>query len=225
MRIFGKEYTKDELRERIGDLSQIAGIKQYVLDEGYAQGVSALDVKTGSGFSFTVLPSRAMDIAWMEFKGMPAGFIGKGGITHPSYFAPYGYEWLRSFYAGVLTTCGLMNSGPPEKDGIWDHNIHGRISNTPATEVSAKTYWDENELTMQISGNMRETSIFYENLVLKRQIVAKGGENKLIIKDIVENQGFEDKDFMILYHINLGFPIVDEGSVFSAPIIRTRARD
>jgi len=225
MRIFGHEYSKDELRQRIGDITQIAGIKPYVLDDGYAQGVKAFDVKTGSGFYFTVLPGRALDIAWMEHNGRPAGYIGKGGITHPSYYASYGYEWLRSFYAGVLTTCGLINSGPPEKEGIWDLGLHGRISNTPAVEVSHKTRWEDNDLVMEIKGSMRETSLFYENLLLTRTITAKGGENKLIIHDRVENQGYESIDFMLLYHVNLGFPIVDDGSSFIAPVVNTRARD
>lgn len=225
MRIFGKEFSKDDLRQRIGDISQIAGIKPYVLEDGYAQGVKAIDIKTGSGFCFTVLPGRALDIAWMEHNGRPAGFIGKGGVTHASYYGAYGYEWLRSFYAGVLTTCGLINSGPPEKEGIWDLGQHGRISNTPAVEVSHSTRWEEDELIMTVKGSMRETSIFYENLTLTRTITAKGGENRLTIHDEVKNEGFESIDFMLLYHANIGFPIVDEGSLLLAPIINTRGRD
>ncbi len=72
---------------------------------------------------------------------------------------------------------------------------------------------------------MREASIFYENLTLTRTITAKGGENKLTIHDEVKNQGFECIDFMLLYHANIGFPVVDEGSLLLAPIINTRGRD
>jgi len=225
MHIFGKEYSRDDLRKRVGDISQIAGIKPYVLDDGYAQGVKALDFKTGSGFNFTVLPGRALDIAWMDHNGRAAGFIGKGGVTHSSYYGAYGYEWLRSFYAGILTTCGLVNSGPPEKDGIWDLGQHGRISNTPATEVSFSTYWEGDDLIMTVKGCLRETSIFYENLTLTRTITAKGGENKLTVNDVVCNEGFEKIDFMLLYHVNVGFPVLDECGVLLAPILNTRARD
>ena len=225
MRIFGKEFSKDDLRQRIGDISQVAGVKPYTLEDGFAQGVKALDIKTGTGFCLTVLPGRALDIAWMEHNGRPAGFIGKGGVTHSSYYGAYGHEWLRSFYAGVLTTCGLINSGPPEKEGIWDLGQHGRISNTPAVEVSHSTRWEGDELIMSVRGLMRETSIFYENLTLTRTITVKGGENKLTIHDEVQNQGFESIDFMLLYHVNIGFPIVDEGSLLLAPIMNTRGRD
>ena len=78
MELYGRKFTKDELRERIGDISQLFGIKDYYLNEGRAKGVRGLDVKTGTGFSFTVLPDRAMDIAWMEKSGIPIGFIEIG---------------------------------------------------------------------------------------------------------------------------------------------------
>ena len=81
--LYGKKVTKKELMKRIGDISQIAGAKLYELKSGRAKGVTAIDVKTGSGFSFTVLPDRAMDIAWAEYKGIPLSFISKTGVCSP----------------------------------------------------------------------------------------------------------------------------------------------
>lgn len=225
MKLYGREFTKDELRERIGDISQIAGITDYTLNEGRAKGVHGLNVKTGSGFQFTVLPSRAMDIAWMEKSGYPISFIGKGGITNPKYYDPQGHEWLRSFFGGALTTCGLTNVGPPDREGTWDLGLHGRISNTPAEEVSYSTKWEGNNLVLTVEGRMREAVIFSENITLTRRITAYGGENKLTLHDIVENEGFEECPFMILYHMNLGFPLVSEQSRLYAPILHTNPRD
>ncbi len=225
MKLFGKEMTREELRQRVGDITQIAGITSYTLNDGRARGVEALDVKTGSGFSYTVLPGRAMDIAWMEQAGRPVGFISKVGMTHSQYYHPYGYEWLRSFYGGVLTTCGLTHVGPPEREGDWDLGLHGRISNTPAEEVSYRTYWNEDNLILKVEGKMRETSMFHENLVLHRTITSLEGENKLVIEDKINNQGYEDNPLMLLYHMNLGFPLISEESRLEAPILHTLPRD
>ena len=43
------------------------------------------------------------------------------------------------------------------------------------------------------------------------------GENKLIIEDMVKNIGFEKSPHMIIYHINIGFPILDKNSKLIEP--------
>lgn len=223
--LLGKEYSRDDLRQRIGDISQIAGIRSYTLNEGLAKGVDALEVRTGSGLSFTVLPGRAMDIAWLEYKGVPFGYITNTGVTHPQFYHPVGYEWLRSFCGGMLTTCGLTHVGPPETDGIWELGLHGRISNIPAMEVSHHMAWEGDDPVFRVEGRMRESVLYEENLVLMRRITARGGDSKLIIEDEIENQGYRDTPFMILYHMNLGFPLISENSRLIASIDRTSARD
>ncbi len=225
MKVFTRSHTKDELKQRIGDISQVAGIKSYSLKEGRMQGMDALDIKTGSGLSFTVLPDRAMDVAWMEFKGQALGYISKGGLTHSKYYQPNGYEWLRGFYGGLLTTCGLTHVGPPEKEGIWELGLHGRISNTPATEVCHKTLWQGDDLHLVVEGKVKEAALSHENLSLHRKITACGGESKILIEDEVENEGYQDTPFMILYHINIGYPAMSEESTLEAPILHTKARD
>jgi len=58
----GKKWTRSELTARIGDPQQLAGARGSVLTDGKADGVRAVDVTTGTGFNFTVLPGRGMDI-------------------------------------------------------------------------------------------------------------------------------------------------------------------
>lgn len=225
MKFFGKEFTEDELQQRVGDLSQIAGIKSYTLNEGKAKGVDALDVKTGNGFNFTVLPDRAMDLAWMDYRGLPVGYITKAGIVNPRHYHPYGFEWLRSFAGGVLTTCGLTHVGDPEHEGDWDLGLHGRIANTPAHEVAHHTKWQEQQLQFEIEGKMREAVLYEENLLLSRKISACSAETKLVIADKVKNQGYQETPFMILYHINMGFPLVSENSELLIPVVDTEVND
>ena len=51
-----------------------------------------------------------------------------------------------------------------------------------------------------ISGKVRETKFFGENLVLRREIKSYIGENRIQIYDRIMNEGFQRQPFMILYH-------------------------
>ncbi len=43
------------------------------------------------------------------------------------------------------------------------------------------------------------------------------GESRLTIHDVVENVGWDRTPHMLLYHVNVGFPVVDEGSEVLVP--------
>lgn len=225
-KIYGKEYTRRELMKRIGDISQIAGARECTLESGRAGGVKAIDVKTGSGFSFTVLPGRGLDIAWADYKGIALSFISKTGVVNPAYFEPAGNGFLRSFFAGMLTTCGLTYMGAACEDNGEQLGLHGRASNTPAEGVCVSNEWYGDEFIVKIRGKIRESTVFGENITLDREIVTALGENRLIIRDKIENCGFDTQPFMLLYHCNFGFPLLDRDTKIILPAgTATRARD
>jgi hypothetical protein len=58
MKDFFINMNRDYLMKRMGDISQIAGVKRYEFIDGKAKGVEAVDFKTGTGFEFTVRPGR-----------------------------------------------------------------------------------------------------------------------------------------------------------------------
>jgi len=224
--LYGKKVTKKELMKRIGDISQIAGAKLYELKSGRAKGVTAVDVKTGAGFSFTVLPDRAMDIAWAEYKGIPLSFISKTGICSPAYYEKQGLGFLRNFTAGMLTTCGLTQMGAPCVDNGESLGLHGRISNIPADDIAIINEWKgEEEFYIELRGKVRQSSVFGENLTLTRRITTELGTKKLFIKDVIENCGFNSQPFMLLYHCNFGYPLVSEGTKLIQPKTKVKARD
>lgn len=209
--------NREFLMKRMGQISQLAGAKRYEFIDGKAKGIEAVDFKTGTGFCFTVLPGRGMDIAWADYKGIPISYISKTGIVAPAYFDSGGMNWLRNFFAGLLTTCGLSNVGGPCEDedsilGLQKYGLHGRISNMGADNVCVKEEWHGNDFVMTVSGRLRESMLHCENLTLKREITTIMGQNCLTIHDIVENEGFSEKPLMILYHINIGYPVLDEDS-------------
>ena len=198
---------KEELLKLVGSVSQIGGIKDYTFNDGRAKGVRAIEINTGK-ISITILPDRCMDVANATFLGTPLGWISKTGITAPSYYEKDGFGWLRGFYGGLITTCGLDNIGGP----FDEYGLHGRIANTPASEISVNAEWVGDEYVMTVSGVMRDSVVFGRNLVLKRTYTAKLFASEFEVCDTVINDGFNPENFSLCYHCNFGYPLVREGA-------------
>jgi hypothetical protein len=219
-------YEKRELLKYLGDPSQLFGVKEYRLSGGWAEGVRAVDIRTGSGLEMTVLPDRNMDIAQLSYKGTNLSYMSKTGIVSPQYYSDRGNDFLRSFYAGFLTTCGLRNVGPPCRVEEEEFGLHGRISHTPAEQFSGSTEWVEgHKPVMTLKGRMREARLFGENLILERKLICRAGENSFIIEDRIENYGFREEPLMLLYHFNFGYPLLDENTTLIMPSDRIIPRD
>lgn len=214
--LFGRAWTRRELSERVGSLTQIAGVERFTYDEGVANGVRAVRVRTGGGLDFTVLMSRGMDIGAASYNGVPFAWQSATGAAHPHALdqsQPNGRGWLRSFHGGLLTGCGLSNAGAANVDDDEHLGIHGYLSHIPADETSASIEWDGDETAnLVVRGVMREASVFGENLQLSRTITAPLGGNALRVRDTVTNLGFADVPLMLLYHLNFGFPLVSENT-------------
>jgi hypothetical protein len=217
--------NKREMLRYVGDFSQLFGIKEYTLNGGKAKGVKAFDVKNGSGLEFTVLADRCLDIAGLAFKGINCSYISKAGIVAPEYYDESGIGFMRSFHAGFLTTCGLRNVGTPCEVNGETFSLHGRISNTPGEEISTTTEWIDNFPVLTISGKMREARLFGENMILGRKITCNYGENKFTIQNTVENFGFKREAIMLLFHFNLGYPLLDEDAILVTPTKKLTPRD
>jgi hypothetical protein len=230
MRDWRPPSNRDFLMKRMGDLSQLAGTKRYEFLEGRAKGVDAVDFRTGGGLSFTVLPGRGMDIAWADYKGVPLSYISKTGLVSATHYEAEGLGWLRGFFGGLLTTCGLSNVGAPCEDeapilGRQSYGLHGRISNIVADNVCVKSEWQDDAYVMSAEGRMREANLHGENLTLTRRISARLGENCLHIMDRVRNEGFRSQALMLLYHINFGYPLLDAGARFALDSRETQGAD
>jgi len=211
--LYGRPISKEDLSRRVGQISQIAGARASELSSGLAKGVAAIDVKTGTGFAFTALPGRALDIAWASYKGAPVSYISKSGVVAPAHFVESGAEgFLRNFFAGLLTTAGLSNIGPPVQDGDESLGLHGRVSNIPAEDVCVSQGWQGDDYLIRVAGAVRQARVFGECLVLHREITTQLGSNALVVCDVVENAGSRPEPMMLLYHCNFGYPIVSADS-------------
>jgi len=223
--LFNREWQKAELLRRVGHMDQLAGIRLLEAGDGKARGCRLLDVWTGTGLRFLINADRALDISSCNFKGIPLSWRSPAGDVHPAYYEPQGIGWLRSFSGGLLTTCGLDQFGPPSQDGGAELGLHGRISNLPASQVNYRTFWTGDDYKLEITAEVRQAALFGENLVLRRRISTALGSNRIRIEDIITNEGFETAPHMLLYHFNLGFPLVSENSRLHLQVKETLPRD
>jgi hypothetical protein len=206
-------------------MDQVAGIKLFEAADGLGRGCRILQVWTGSGLDFTVTADRALDISACRFKGIPLAWASSVGVVHPAHYEPEGLGWLRSFPGGLLATCGLDQFGAPSSDAGEALGLHGRVSNLPARCVGYRTYWTEDDYELEITGEVRQTRVFGENLVLRRRISTQLGSSRIRIADVVTNEGFSPQPHMILYHFNLGFPLVSEDARLHLDAEQTIPRD
>ncbi len=223
--LFNRNWTRQALLEHVGHINQLAGIKPAEAADGPERGSRLLHVWTGSGLTFDVVADRALDLSACRYKGMPLAWLSAGGNTHPAYFEATGLNWLRSFGGGILATCGLDHYGPPNVDNGEALGLHGRISNLPAQAVGYRAGWVGDDYEMEIFGQVRQTRVFGENLLLQRRIITHLGSRKIRIEDAISNEGFEPNPHMILYHFNLGFPLVSSQTRLRLNSAETIARD
>jgi hypothetical protein len=217
MNLYGREWTRRELEARLGRIEQIGGLRRVQLAEGSESGVEEIQVRTGAGLSYSILPSRGLDIGLAEFGGVPICWLSQNGEVHPAFFDGRGSGWLRTAAGGLLMTCGLAQVGSPGTDGGEELGLHGRAHHTQARHVCAEGSWEGDEYITVVQGKIEETSIFGWNLRLTRRISSRLGKNQILIRDVVENAGFTPAPHMLLYHFNFGFPLLDEQTEICIP--------
>ncbi len=214
-RLFGRDYTRRELLDRIGDMSQVAHARYGELREGSDRGADLIEVFNASGLCFSLLPGRALDVASAHYKGMSLCFRGNTGDVGPSFYEPQGYGWMRGFYGGLVLSCGMTFTGHPETDPEEENEelgLHGRLSFLPARQVHTDGQWDGDDYIVKVRGKVREAVVFGTNLELTREISTVLGEKSLHIHDRIHNQSVDRSPLMFVYHCNPGFPVLDEGT-------------
>ena len=98
MKLYGKEWTRRELEAHVGRIEQIGGVRRVQSTEGPETGVEQIQVRTGAGLSYSILPSRGLDIGLAEFGGIPLCWLSPNGEVHPAFYDDRGLAWLRAAY-------------------------------------------------------------------------------------------------------------------------------
>lgn len=200
-------------QEKISHRGQLGGIEISVLDNGPGRGTRIAWINTGTGLRYKVVIDRAMDIADAFYNQHSLTWLSHGGVTAPQPFAHHGLDWLRTFGGGLMVTCGLDHVGGPESDQYGERGIHGLISNISG-EIESIVQPDPvlGKMEFSLSGVMRQTQIFGPCLELKRTISGTLGQSIIRIHDEVTNRANTAAPHMLLYHVNFGWPLADEGA-------------
>ena len=134
---------------------------------------------------------------------------------------------MRSF-SGLMVTCGLDHTlGPAEVPAdtynypgrpTVRHGLHGRVSAIPARLSGYGERWEGDRCVLWAEGVVQQSTTFGEDLHLHRRIEADIGGLEIRVHDRVVNHGFARTPHMFFYHVNLGYPLLDEGARLLAPI-------
>lgn len=228
--IYGGQRSRRDLAAHAGSFSQFAGVRLMTLGDGVERGIRMLEFRSGTGLRFTVLIDRAFDIGDCDYRGLAVGWNSPAGFKHPGlheYEGEGGLAWLRSF-SGLIVTCGLdhilfMYDAPadnyvygPRK--TVSQSIHGRIGTIPGKLHGYGERWEGDDCILWCEGSVMQGTVFGEHLELVRRIEVKAGTNDIKLTDRVVNRGFYRTPHMYCYHINVGHPVLAEGSRYLAPI-------
>jgi hypothetical protein len=200
-------------RDKISNPAQLGGIETSVLDNGPGRGTRIAWINTGTGLRYKVVIDRAMDIADALFNQHSLAWLSHSGITKPEPFSNRGMDWIRTFGGGLMATCGLEHAGPPEVDEHGERGLHGQISNSMAEIVSlVQPNPMKGQFEFSINGKIKQTQVFGPCFELNRKISGTLGSAIIRIHDEVTNCANTPAPHMLLYHLNFGWPLVDEGT-------------
>ena len=205
----------------IGHESQLYGIEEHRLMGGRGDGMRLYEVNNGKGLEMTISPDRNGDITRLRYKGINLSYMSPCGYVAPAYYDSIGSNWLGSFTAGFLTTCGLQAVGSPCNDEGEELPLHGSIANIPCEQA----YYTEENGKLIIRTITKDEVIFGRKLCLYREITVSTDTNSFTIQDTIENTGDRVEPFEILYHMNMGYPLLDEESIITIPSVQVTPRD
>ncbi len=197
----------------IGNPLQLYGVEEMRLVGGKADGMRILRVRNNAGLDFEISLDRCGDIARLSLKGDNLGYFAPCGYVAPQYYDNKGSGFLKSFTAGFFTTCGLTQVGGPCEDDGEALPLHGNISHVPCENFA---HWIEGD-AIHIRLAVRDASMFGHQLVLEREYVCKINENVLYLTDIVKNIGSRQTPLELLYHCNMGYPLLSENAIVEVP--------
>lgn len=191
---------------KICNAEQLCFVREMSFSGGRERGERVLQAENGR-LSFTVLADRALDIYDLRYRGENISFLSKNGLCG------FGGGFNDVFPGGFLYTCGLdrVGGGVP---------VHGKLHNIPAKILSARS----DAHGVFIEGSVRQSALFGGNLVMNRRIFCEYASGELTIESDIVNEGVRDDEYCLLFHMNLGYPFLEEGATIEAPVLSSQAR-
>lgn len=195
-------------------------VRMRPLHAGRSQGVPVVEIDNGE-MVVDVLPTRGMGI-WRVRRGsqMLAWRSPIGDPVHPAFvplFDPTGLGWLEGFNE-LMCRCGLESNGAPAFDdaGKLLFPLHGRIANSPAH--SLELIVDEAAGNLTLRAVIDESRFHFQSLRLTTSLTTAIGSNEISWADDVENVGGREGMMQMLYHFNVGQPLLRAGARLVAAV-------
>jgi len=205
---------------QVANLDQFASAVSSTVTGGPAHGCRALDLRVAGGIDVRILPDRGFDIGAAWCAGLPLAWISAVGEHGPLSTLP-GSTWLQAFGGGLITTCGLRNVGASSEG----HGLHGRFSHLAARDATVEHQVLEGEVVLSARATITEATALGPHLRLDRRIRTRTDRGLLELRDTTTNLGPEPEPAPLLYHVNLGAPLVDQGARLELDAVRTVPRD
>lgn len=195
---------------RLGTIS----VRHGKFSGGSSDAVEVITIDSGT-VRVWVLPTRGMGVWRMDSSGIQFGWDSPvAGPIHP-HRVPIdradGLGWLEGFDE-LVVRCGLESNGAPQFD---DHKhlqfpLHGRIANLPAESLSLEV--DVAKGTVELRGTVIESMLFFKRLRMECRIRMTAGSSEVEILDDVTNDFSRPATMQLLYHINVGAPLLSDAS-------------
>lgn len=209
---------------RYENVHQVGGIMTGQLDSpafGMAMGSTTQASRvalfnTGSGLRFTVSLDRGSDIVDAFFNQHSLAYLSPVGLNPPNAAAnTLPSAWINNFPGGLLTTCGPRYIGRPRIEDGQQTTLHGHHSNTSSGVVSLiNPDPHRNQNDMSLTTVTRDVCALGHCIEVKRTIRCTLGQASIHIEDEVINRANQPVAHNWLYHVNLGWPLLDVGSRF-----------
>jgi hypothetical protein len=183
----------------------VASLRRITLADGVEAGLDCIALSTGGGLDAWLLAGRSLDIGPLWWRGRQLGWMPPQGFPHAAFrrSEEEGGHGFGRMFGGALVTCGLGHIRQPANG----EPLHGRLPCTPARVTLCR----ERDGTLEIEGEIVEARLGGAALMLRRRIEATAGGAVLRLRDEVENIGCGPAPHAILYHFNLGWPLVGPG--------------
>jgi Domain of unknown function (DUF4432) len=168
----------------------------------------AIDIRVYGGIELRLYPERGLDIGAAWYRGFPLAWIspvGEGGASAET--------WRDAWGGGLVTTCGLDNVGAPS-GGV---GLHGTYTFLEANDLNAVRSESEVVCTARISDP--------RGLRVDRTIRTRIGEGRVDVVDRTLNLAEESIEAPLLYHVNLGWPLWDDGARVETDATEVVSRD
>lgn len=200
------DLSHEALRRHALDPRQFAGADEATLPDG----MRLVRLYNASGLVVDLLPDRALDIWRASYRGLPLTWVAPGSPKRADAAA----SWLQLFNGGLLTTCGLRHAGPGEVDDETGErtDLHGEATRLAAHDVRRAEGWHDGSFELRVTGTVSESRLFGEQLRLERSYRMSLDAPELVLTDTVINAGDTPQPLMVLYHVNVGYPLVRDGA-------------